>query len=75
MCLRRDCTLHHIVFRSHGGGDEAENLTSACADDHLFGVHEGTIRVTGEAPYGLTWVIGRDPAMVVRGRERELAQG
>ena len=72
VCLRRDCTLHHIVFRSHGGGDEVENLTSPCADDHLFGVHEGTIRVTGEAPYGLTWEIGRVPVMVVRGREREL---
>ena len=72
VCLRRDCTLHHIVFRAHGGGDEAENVTSPCADDHLFGVHEGTIRVTGEAPYGLTWQIGRDPVMVVRGREREL---
>jgi hypothetical protein len=22
--------LHHIVFRAHGGGDEAENLTSMC---------------------------------------------
>ena len=72
MCLKKDCTAHHIVFQSHGGGDEPENVTSACADDHLFGIHAGTLRVTGEAPYGLTWTIGRRPVMMVHGREREL---
>jgi 5-methylcytosine-specific restriction endonuclease McrA len=74
VCLKKDCTAHHVVYQSHGGGDEAENLTSPCADDHLFGIHLGTLRVTGEAPYDLTWTIGRNAVMTVRGRERELIE-
>ena len=72
LCLKRDCTAHHVVYRSRGGGDEPENITSACDQDHIFGIHVGTLRVTGRAPYELTWTNGRKPIMTVRGREREL---
>jgi 5-methylcytosine-specific restriction endonuclease McrA len=26
--------IHHIVFRSHGGGDNIENLAALCHDCH-----------------------------------------
>jgi hypothetical protein len=38
-----------------------------------LGIHAGTLRVTGEAPYGLTWTIGRRPVMMVHGPERTLS--
>ena len=41
-------------------------------DDHIDGIHTGRIRVTGRAPDELTWYIGREPILVVRGREKEL---
>jgi hypothetical protein len=62
VCFKRDCTAHHIVYRSHGGGDQDWNLSSPCGpDDHIDGIHTGRIRVTGTAPDGLTWCIGRKP--------------
>jgi hypothetical protein len=73
VCFKRDCTAHHIRFRSHGGGDQSWNLTSPCGpDDHIDGIHTGRIRVTGKAPDELVWYIGRKPVLLVRGREREL---
>jgi hypothetical protein len=51
--------LHHIVFRAHGGGDEAENLTSMCNLHHLA-LHDGWIRCVGRAPDGLYWELGTD---------------
>jgi hypothetical protein len=64
---------HHIVFQSHGGSDDRANLTSPCPWCHLDGVHGGRLRVKGEAPGDLVWVIGRTPIMEVHGRERRLA--
>ena len=26
--------VHHIIFRSHGGGDQRENLEALCAECH-----------------------------------------
>jgi len=72
VCFRKDCTAHHIRFRSHGGGDEDWNLTAPCGHDHIDGIHIGRIRVTGKAPDQLTWHIGTKPVLVVRGREKEL---
>ena len=66
-CSRRDVTPHHVVFRSHGGGDERSNLVSLCTVCHLELVHGGRLKVTGEAPGGLTWRIGAD-VVVVDGR-------
>jgi hypothetical protein len=51
--------LHHIVFRAHGGGDEAGNLTSMC-DVHHRALHDGWIRCVGRAPDGLYWELGTD---------------
>jgi hypothetical protein len=70
VCSRRDVTPHHICFRSHGGGDEAINLTSPCVWCHLQGVHEGRLEVTGHAPV-LKWRIAGHT--VVDGRTRRRA--
>lgn len=72
VCQRHDVTPHHIRFRSRGGGDEEENLTSLCTWCHLEGVHGGRIQV--ERRDGrLCWRIGRGPSLVVEGRDRMVA--
>jgi hypothetical protein len=55
VCHRRNCTPHHIVFRSHGGGEEPSNLVSLCEKCHLSLVHEGHLVVRRHAPDALTW--------------------
>ncbi len=61
---RRNLHVHHIIFRSRGGGNEDRNLTTLCLGHHLHGVHDGHIIITGEAPDRLTIRLG-----VERGRE------
>ncbi len=55
---QRNLHVHHIRFRSAGGGNEAENLTTLCAFHHLRGVHGGTVSVTGSAPDRLEFALG-----------------
>jgi hypothetical protein len=57
-CSRAAVHAHHVLYRSRGGGDEAENLVSLCAAHHLHGVHRAFVRVRGVAPHGLTWDLG-----------------
>lgn len=65
VCGRHDLTPHHLKFRSKGGGDEPENLTSLCVWCHLEGVHGGRIRAEPQ-PDGIHWTIGRlAPSRVV----------
>jgi hypothetical protein len=71
VCMRRDVTPHHLVFRSQGGGDEDENMASVCCTCHLEGIHQGWLRAEPPASR-IRWTIGRDPIMVVDGRERHL---
>jgi len=52
---QRNLHVHHVVFRSAGGGDEDANLTTLCAFHHQRGVHAGVIRVSGPAPGGLVF--------------------
>jgi len=66
VCSRRDVTPHHLRFRSAGGGDADENMTSLCTWCHLFGVHGGRIRATGSAGH-IVWEL---PCLRVEGRER-----
>jgi hypothetical protein len=42
----------------HGGGDQPENQIAACPFHHLRCIHEGHLRVFGQAPAGLTWFLG-----------------
>jgi hypothetical protein len=57
-CSRPAAHVHHVTYRSRGGGDEDENLVSLCAAHHLHGVHLGYLRVRGNAPDGLRWDLG-----------------
>ncbi len=57
-CSRRAAHAHHVTPRSHGGGDEDENLAAVCACHHLRGIHGGYVRVRGRAPHRLVWELG-----------------
>jgi hypothetical protein len=54
-CSRAAVQVHHLTFRSHGGGDEPENLVALCAAHHLHAVHMGWVGVSGKAPNRLRW--------------------
>jgi len=41
-CEKRCVDVHHIVFRSHGGKDEIENLIGLCRSCHNL-AHDGTL--------------------------------
>jgi len=55
---RRNLHVHHFVFRSAGGGDEATNLGAVCAGHHLRCLHLGTVRARGRAPEAIEWELG-----------------
>jgi hypothetical protein len=60
--------LHHIVFRSHGGSDEPDNLVTLC-DFHHLALHRGWISCQGQAPHRLYWELGIPP------KDGEMAPG
>jgi len=69
---RRNLEAHHIRYRSRGGSDRMRNKTSACHGHHKA-IHEGVVRVTGEAPHGLIVELGceegRPPLFVLHGEK------
>jgi hypothetical protein len=70
-CGRRDVTPHHLRFRSHGGDDSEENVTSLCTWCHLEGIHRGQISATPpSAASNIRWTFGRSAHTVVEGRRR-----
>jgi hypothetical protein len=68
-CNRRDVTPHHLRFRSHGGDDRDENLTSLCTWCHLEGIHRGQMSAAPPAS-SIRWIFGRNAHTVVEGRRR-----
>jgi len=50
----RNIDLHHIKFRSHGGGHTMGNLTTVCGGHHVE-AHEGLLKIRGRAPDGLVF--------------------
>ncbi len=46
--------VHHIQFRSEGGGHEMTNLAVLCGACHRR-LHSGALEISGEAPFGLTF--------------------
>jgi hypothetical protein len=68
-CGRRDVTPHHLQFRSHGGDDSDENLTSLCTWCHLEGIHRGLMSAAPPAS-NIRWTFGRSSHTVVEGRRR-----
>jgi hypothetical protein len=73
-CGRRDVTPHHLRFRSHGGNDSDENVTSLCTWCHLEGIHGGQISATPPAS-NIRWTFGRSRHTVVEGRRRLSTKG
>ncbi len=69
VCSRHDVQPHHLTFRSHGGGEEDENLTTLCTWCHLEGVHGGRLRVRPPAS-AMRWRIGAAAPFEVRGRQK-----
>jgi hypothetical protein len=57
-CSHRSQHEHHVVFRGRGGWDEDENKTGVCGYHHLRCIHPGHVKVWGQAPDGLTWIVG-----------------
>ena len=55
---RRGLHAHHVIFRSHDGGDEAWNLLTLCVVHHQYLVHRGLIRIYGQAPDRLVFEMG-----------------
>jgi hypothetical protein len=60
-CSRQATHAHHVLFRSHGGGDELDNQIGLCAFHHLRCVHGGWLRVVGRAPDELRWYLRGQP--------------
>jgi hypothetical protein len=70
VCGRRDVTPHHLRFRSAGGNDADENVTSLCTWCHLEGIHGGQISAEPPAD-AIRWSLGRSGHTVVEGRRRQ----
>ncbi len=51
-CSHRATRAHHVLFRSHGGGDDLDNQIGVCAFHHLRCIHGGHVRVVGRRPMG-----------------------
>ena len=54
-CTRRAEHVHHIVYRSRGGPEQAWNEVALCLAHHLYGVHRGYVTVRGRAGERLVW--------------------
>ena len=52
---QRNLHAHHVLFRSAGGSDDDQNLTTLCAAHHQRCVHGGMIRISGRAPDALVF--------------------
>jgi hypothetical protein len=55
---RRNLEVHHVHYRSRGGGDEEWNRVCLCRFHHQRGEHGGLARCAGRAPLDLTWRLG-----------------
>ena len=55
---RRSLQVHHVIYRSHGGGNEDDNLAVLCATHHLQGIHAGRLRCRGSCEGHLRWDFG-----------------
>ncbi len=50
--------VHHLLFRSRGGGNERDNRITVCVWHHLHGIHGGRVRAWGQAPNRVHWEVG-----------------
>ena len=70
---RWNLEVHHVVYRSRGGGDDERNLVVLCRFHHQRGEHGGLGRCEGRAPLGLTWRLGAAPDSTWYRNERRVA--
>lgn len=67
----RNLDVHHIRFRSDGGGNELSNLLTLCSGHHAL-LHAGQLVIRGEAPHALefTWrEVPESPTAEARGED------
>lgn len=63
-CAAPGCTsrhmlqVHHVIYRSRGGGEDVENLVVLCLFHHMRGEHGDLAVCRGRAPLGVTWRLG-----------------
>lgn len=57
---RRNLEVHHVKYRSRGGGNAMENLLCLCRFHHQMGEHGGLARCSGRAPLAIVWRLGRE---------------
>jgi hypothetical protein len=80
-CMAPGCTSrsrleeHHLIFRSHGGGDEDWNRVPDCRFHHVRGAHGGLATCRGRAPLDVVWTLGRDGIGGRFRNERKLTEG
>jgi hypothetical protein len=58
---RANLQVHHVVFRSRGGGEDDGNLATLCATHHLRGLHQGRLRCHALPDGLLAWEFAPDP--------------
>ena len=58
---RRNLQVHHVVFRSQGGGEGDDNLAVLCAAHHLRGIHQDRLRCHALPDGLLAWEFAPDP--------------
>jgi len=58
---RANLQVHHVVFRSNGGGEDDGNLATLCATHHLRGIHQGRLRCHALPDGLLAWEFAPDP--------------
>jgi hypothetical protein len=71
---RRNLEVHHIVYRSAGGGDKPENRTVLCHGHHRL-IHDGAVVLRGRAPGELRWRLGRQRPEVRFHGDRRIPRG
>src|SRR5262245_7501467 len=77
-CMAPGCTArcaiedHHLVYRSHKGGNEPWNRLCLCRFRHHQGEHGELAKCRGKAPLGVTWRLGRRDLATVWRNERRL---
>ncbi|MGH9866648.1 MAG: hypothetical protein ACREAA_00580 [Candidatus Polarisedimenticolia bacterium] len=75
-CAAPGCTsrcrlqVHHVVYRSRGGSDEADNLLVLCLFHHLRGEHGDWAACRGRSPLGIVWRLGSKDAAACYRNER-----
>ena len=55
---RRNLHAHHVIYRSHGGCEDDDNLVVLCATHRQQGIHAGRLRCEGSADGFLRWELG-----------------